>query len=415
MAQARQKFACPALGNHPGCAGKWYNLLIHILKFDILFMEMVMKKTLVCFLTIALFATFQSSARDTGVRDMEGRDTAAPKRPKIMLASVQFGRGATNLSQTKIEAAFSYATLLASRFDYATPGMRDSVAAAQKSSGTPPTGLTVGKALGVDRLYFVKISRLNNMLRADVVWRGPDERSEMHSGIGYCFLNYREAKTDAALYDPSLMTAIQRGMAVAERDSAMFRGLPGKCEVLPARTLVPGGIMFVDTLGIKPEWSLFSKKEINSYDAAGKIFEAASKSKDYVAYDIDTRDSIYAIFNLYAVENFNAPSAAEISALSKFGVESYVSGFIARSDSGATLSLTLYHFNNGDLVPVRTSRGFIASDDIISFRNEVSRLAHELFSLDFVPERNPLHEQAKKDIKKVNKKNARSPRTKKRK
>ncbi|WP_410969021.1 hypothetical protein, partial [Salmonella sp. SAL4444] len=79
-----------------------------------------------------------------------------------------------------------------------------------------------------------------------------------------------------------------------------------------------------------------------SYAVVLDIIRTVLDNPHYVVYDMDTRDSVYALNGLYLIENYSAPSTLELQILERFDVNNYITGaFYREVDGRATLSMSL--------------------------------------------------------------------------
>ncbi len=150
--------------------------------------------------------------------------------------------------------------------------------------------------------------------------------------------------------------------------------------VLAAPTLVVGGLYFINDEKLQ-QWELFKTKQITSFDAVETIFRQALNSKRYVAFDMATRDSIYAMFNMYAVENYHPASTHEIEALGRFDVKYYITGTFKRTKQGAEIELILSEIIGGKLKAIRTEKSVLAEDNLDEFRESLSNLTSRLLNI----------------------------------
>jgi hypothetical protein len=310
---------------------------------------------------------------------LTGQTDTVPFVPlKIMVANVEPGRGLSpDFTISKVYAALNFAAGLSSKYQVISPEEIDSTTILLSKSFTIPSVENVAINLGADRIFFITVNQIKNMLRVEIVGSKPGDTTFKGSGTGYSLLHYRNNKTYKPLYDPSLLEALQRAFAAEEDDSAMFANASGKFRVFPAKTLAIGGIAFVNDTTLPP-WSIFENKIIKSFTLAETIFEAAKDSPNYTVYDIDTRDSIYAIFNMYAVENCNPPTRQEIDALQKFQVERFLSGVMMRNNSGITVEIYLCDMNNGIFKIIDSDKQNIDTDSMEKLQKLIKQMTAKL-------------------------------------
>lgn len=122
----------------------------------------------------------------------------------------------------------------------------------------------------------------------------------------------------------------------------------------------------------QPSWELFKNHTVNGFDVVVNVFDAMKSAADYVCYDVDSRDSIFALFKLYLIENDNEPSRQELDALHKLEVQYYIRGTCHRTPGGADIELYFCSVNsNGTYSIVRTAQEFLDTDDLEAFRQKV--------------------------------------------
>lgn len=305
-------------------------------------------------------------------------DSLAPK--KIVLASVECGRKLV-FPTTKVEAGFALALQLSKQYSLVSAKEADSVEK-HLSASAPRTkeisSLELAKHLQAGAIAFVRIDRLENILRAEIqVVHAPDFERKT-KGVGYALIRYRKEKKDTPLLDPAVLTALQRAFAAAVGDSALYAGQPGVYDVQPAPTVVVGGMEFIAN-SLLPPWGLFEKTAIQGFDAVVTIFDAIKDSRRFVPYDVDSRDSIFALFHLYMIENDRPASRQELDALYKLDVSSYITGTCERTEKGAHVTLHLCDVNTNGTYSIRkTEEGDITKDNIFEFRKTLQTLALKL-------------------------------------
>ncbi|MBL8000192.1 MAG: hypothetical protein JNL32_16335, partial [Candidatus Kapabacteria bacterium] len=229
---------------------------------------------------------------------------------------------------------------------------------------------------------FVQLRRLENIIRVEMQIASAPAFNTVTKGTGYGFIRYRTTKRDEPLLDPAILSAMQRAFAAAKNDTMMYAKQQGVLNVQPAPVLAIGGLRFVNDPS-QPMWGLFANPTVKSYDAALILAEQAAAAKSAFCFDIDTRDSIFALFRLYGIENDGQPSANELDALYKFDVERYIAGEFTRTSGGAHLTLTLYALGgNAAISPIRTAEADIADDNVIAFRSALRKMTRTLLEIE---------------------------------
>ena len=298
----------------------------------------------------------------------------------FMIADVKFGKETNDLTLNKVEAAVALAGGITKRFHLVPFSVRDSVAQNLIDEQKAPTAAAIAEKLNVKKILFMNINRVENMLRVDISMVDAEDFDDKSDGSGYALIHFIKEKDEKVLYDPSLLAAVQRAVAVCLHDSLMYSGTEGKFNVIPAPTLVIGGVDFQDDQELYL-WDLYSRMAVASYDMLEAIFETAKDSRDFVIYDIPTRDTIYSMFKLYFVENYKSPSKYEMEILDKFQVDYYVTGTLKRIREGAELELGLYKIKDEKLYPVRSEKDILKDDDLFQLRELVQTLTKKLFRL----------------------------------
>lgn len=303
------------------------------------------------------------------------------ERTKITIGKSSIGRGfdSKELGDVKIDAAFNLAMTLSGRYSAIDIFTNDSIAKLLKSKGENPSVLNVAQVAGAQKVVFLHFDRFNSIIRADMQIVDLADTSRKSHGEGYAYINFRDT-ANAAVLDPSLLTAVQRAFSAAIGDTALFAEQVGKFNVRPAAPLVIAGIKFSEESQVP--WDLVEKKIVSSYSAVETIFEAGRSAPDFVFWDTETRDSVYTIFKLFSVENYNLPTMNEIDALRKFKVEYYIAGsFHARSEF-ADIELTLFHIEEYNIQKLRSVKGEIKEDKLAVLNEKVKELTKKLLKID---------------------------------
>ena len=267
---------------------------------------------------------------------------------RLMIAVVNQGPTIADTLEGRCDAALNLiASEVPQRFESVAFPQRNEAIRELEAAGTEPTAARIADKLDVDRLLFIRVMRLENMLRVAIKMTLAPDYLKSTEGVGYALIRYRNEKTGAPVYDTALLEAMQRALADAMEDSSLFAGVQTIAPVRPAPTLVVSGILF-DDRKMQPEWDMFEDRVVTSYEMVLKIFDAVKDSPNYVVYDIDSRDSMYAMRKLYMAENYQAPTPQELALLESFEVRHIISGsFIRTSPGEAELTLTLGTMNKG--------------------------------------------------------------------
>lgn len=291
---------------------------------------------------------------------------------RLMIAVVNQGSMFEDSLTGPCDAALNLIAQEHPQFELVTLRQRNDAIQELENKGGNPTAAAVATHLKVDRLLFINIMRLENMLRVALIMTKAPAYDQKQEGVGYALIRYRNERTGKRIYDTALLEALQRAIAQAVGNPSLFGS------VRPAPALVVGGIHFRD-MSMKPKWQLFENKIPVSYEAILSIFDAIKNAPNYVAYDIDSRDSMYAMRNLYMVENYQAPTPIEMSILEQFDVSYIISGsFTRNTKDNATLILQLGELKQGQYREVATEQTSVQADTKEALMTAVREVAVKL-------------------------------------
>ncbi|MFC2131127.1 hypothetical protein ACFLSQ_06805 [Bacteroidota bacterium] len=337
--------------------------------------KLLLFSVIISFFSITLLAELGKEIENT---QKEISDSTEIK--SLLIGNLTFGPQTEAISPLKIEAAINLAAMLSGKYYLIPFQIRDSVANYLSGQGVKPLLNVLADTLRADKILFLNLSRIHNMLRMEISsvdTRTPDNKT---TGEGYALIHYMEGE-NKPLFDPSLLEAAQRALAVAVNDSNLYADTESDFRIYPVETMVVGGIEYIDNPNYLPKWEIFDNQVISSYDAVESIFKEAKDSPRFVVYDIPTRDTIFALFNMYIVENYRPPSVHEIEALDKFLIKNYISGKITKFKQDAEIELTLHKIINGRLKFVRSEKGILDKDDIDGFRLLIKQLTRKLLKM----------------------------------
>ncbi|MER3328406.1 MAG: hypothetical protein RIF34_02420, partial [Candidatus Kapaibacterium sp.] len=105
-------------------------------------------------------------------------------------------------------------------------------------------------------------------------------------------------------------------------------------------------------------------------------------SDDYAVYDLNTRDSMYAAFNLYLMENFTPPSNTELKILNAFAVENFIFGSIKRVKSHAQVKIVLTELKDGNLSIIRSEEARLEDDYKDDFEKLIKTMTKKVLLID---------------------------------
>ncbi len=317
--------------------------------------------------------TLREGAQGSGADITSANGTSVAKTP-FMIGQLVCGR-AINFKESKLEAGLALALDLTSRYSLINARVVDSVAKLQHlrtgDSIHTTTALKLAPLVGAKGSVFLRVDRLENILRAEVQIAQGDSFKTIARGQGYALIRFRTEKKNRLVSDPAVLTAIQRALCVALGDTTLYEKAPAAFKVKPAETVVPGGLVFSDDASLDA-WDMFKNHTVNAYDAVVNIFDALKDSPNYVCYDVDTRDSIYALYKMYVIENDNEPSRQELDALYRLEVKYYITGTLRRVEAGAELKLYFCEItNNASYRILRTAQELIKEDKMEEFREKL--------------------------------------------
>ncbi|MFM8472701.1 MAG: hypothetical protein ACKOBV_04145 [Candidatus Kapaibacterium sp.] len=334
----------------------------------------------------SLFRLVLSALLCASFIDISAQDSLS--RPVFLLGGVKSGRS-LSLSPGKMEAGCALALHLTGRYALLPASQADSVVRYLTAlyGGTDTLGAVtnqrVAAAIGARGILFVRFDRLQNIIRAEVRIATDSGYARVSTGRGFALVRYRSEKLNDVVSDPAMLTALQRALCVALGDSSLYDACEGVYRVKPAPTLVPGGMVFSSD-GSHAPWIVFDKHTVAAYDAVVNVFDTLKNSSEVVCYDIDSRDSVFALFRLHLIENDQAPNATELDALHRLEVEYYVTGTCTRTAEGAEMSLSLARIRpGGSYAVLRTVKTVLREDTIVSFRAAVRSLATRLVREQF--------------------------------
>ncbi|MCL2040167.1 MAG: hypothetical protein FWG85_07035 [Bacteroidetes bacterium] len=293
---------------------------------------------------------------------------------RIYLANTVTGQGidTTILNASKIRPALHLITLLNDKYELVS----DSLISAAISKLDMPNAFEIADEVLADRIFVVKLEQLVNAIRVEIISANPDKQ-DVKSAEGISVLHLFKKSDGFPYFDPTIMTALQRAFASIEGDSLMFMSNEEPYNVKPAPSIVIAGIEFVNNDNFI-SWEIFNNPLINSFEYSNIIYETAYKCPNYVLFDIDSRDGIYALFNLFLIENHIPPSYNELSALQRFNVNYYVTGKVERNVNGATITLMIKENTANSNKIIKSVSDNIYENNINYVKDIIEKLAKKL-------------------------------------
>jgi hypothetical protein len=143
----------------------------------------------------------------------------------------------TFCSEYKISAALNLAMLVTEKYELIS---NEEISEVIQELPEKYTAFDIAKNLEADGILVVKVEQLRNLLRAEISRINPESPENVITGEGYAMLHYFTDDEHRAIYDPSLLLALQRAFAVVESDSVLFE----KQNAKPAPLLAICGIEF---------------------------------------------------------------------------------------------------------------------------------------------------------------------------
>lgn len=294
------------------------------------------------------------------------------KLHKLLIARIQVGDNIPQEIAAKVPPALALAAFASGKYEVIRMTMNDSASKFLKAQGISPTISKVMEFLNAQKSVYINIQRLNNLLRVEILEDAFPDYNESRPGVGFALLRYR--KGDTILYDIPLLHALQRAFAVAERDSLMFDKADEDMRRYPAPTVVPTGIVFKDNYKNLNKIYDLKMQVINAYDAVQIMVNAGKDHPKFTLVDIDTRDSVYAMLNLYGVENNREPVGQELAMLGRIGIEYIITGTAENKKDFSEITLELKKLQkDGSTTFVRGVKEIITTDKIEDFRKAIDR------------------------------------------
>lgn len=297
---------------------------------------------------------------------------------RVMIISNNIDPRLSNeISSNKVEAAINLALAMTDNYELMPTRIRDSVAFEFQKQKINKNLKDLAEYFNVDYFLITQVNSIENILRTDIKLVDTKDSTKKSIGFGYSQLQYRSKSEFKKVYDPALLAGLQRAFCVALNDTNLYMNAKEGFKLKPLTPLVIGSIFYIDNPKLS-EWTIFKDKVLSSYDAILNIFEAAKLCSEHVIFDVDTRDAIYNLDNLYMAENYTAPSENELLALNKIGVDYFITGSLKRVDEGAELNLIMYQLISNQMVPMRFSFGLLTNDSITEYRQLLQKLTKEL-------------------------------------
>jgi hypothetical protein len=296
---------------------------------------------------------------------------------KLYIAHTIIGRGidTTHFDESKIFAAINLIAMFSEKYQLIPQQL---IQEKIETLIQPINAFDVANAVEADKILVIKIEQLKNIIRAEISSLNTKQPEQITTTEGFAVINYFENQTNIPVYDPTILKALQRSFALNDNDSLMFAKLSAPFFAKPVPNLVITGMEFKNNLNYK-KWEVFAEQVVRSYEFAETIYDEIKNIDDWVVFDIDSRDAIYEMFNLFLVENNIAPSKNETAALVKFDVNHFISGKIERNKNGITISLTLNSINQqNEIIPLKSVSENIYVNDVKKTKETIQALARKI-------------------------------------
>lgn len=339
-------------------------------------------RTVITCCCIAILAAGAPHPMSAQKRKSAGQAQSAQSRPlpAVVVVSVKNSETVPATISGKVDAAFALAMFASEKFRSIPFAVRDSVLGVMRQETSDVTAGALAQRLGAEQVAFVTVNRLQNILRVAVSCRYGKDFEQLREGIGYAVLKYRKGSEDSILYDPSLLLAIQRAFALSQADTLMYAKVERDMRAIPAKLLAPTHLEFVEKVGTTSTLFEPKQKPIVAYDAMQTMFIAAKDHPLYVPLDVDTRDSIYALANLYEVENENPPNVLELRVLFQVEIRTCLMAKLTQeNETDLSLEMKLCEIlSDGNLRLLRQEKSMLSGDKLADLRKGIQRLTKKI-------------------------------------
>ncbi len=297
---------------------------------------------------------------------------------RILISNINVGKNFSETNQQKVLAAINLAASLTGNHRILSTTVVDSIIKLRTDAKLSVDADTIAKLLDADYILYAVANKFVNIVRVDLVLKSKKANDTLLNGSGYDNISHKFEKTDSKIYDPALLSATQRAFCKVLRNNSLYDEVNDvELQKKPVPTISAGGLEYIDNSNLL-KWDIFYNKVESSYDACEVIVETLNKSKKYAVFDIETRDSIFSLFRLYVLENYNAVTDNELDAIQKFDVQYYVTGKLIRNQNGALLQLYMMRLKDGKYYFISDVEETITEDKTENYRNVLRALVNEL-------------------------------------
>lgn len=303
--------------------------------------------------------------------------TASAQVQRVMVASFNYDTTDSALKPPMLVAGLSLAFEITKQYAVVPMGVRDSIAA---RIGDSATYQRVADSLKAEIIVFCSVARIANLVRSEIVIAGGDGFTFTTSGVGYGVTFLKSDSAGGMIYDPAILSSMQRALCAALRDSNLYSKADEGLRTRPTSLLSVGGIFFATPPEDYVTWSTFKEKVAASYDIMQTCVAALRYRNDYTIIDDVSRDSMYVKDGLYFVENYNTVTQQELKILKAFDVSHILTGRYERIADGARLTLYLQSIEaNGSLKTITSGSEVVPVDSKLALQDGVRACLRKIF------------------------------------
>lgn len=303
--------------------------------------------------------------------------TTSAQVQRVMVANVNYDSTDSALHPPMLFAGLSLAFELSKHYAVIPMDLRDAMAA---RIGDSATYQRVADSLKAELIAFCSVARVGNLVRSEIVIAGGEGFTFTTSGVGYGVTYLKSDSTGGMLYDPAILSSMQRALCSALRDSNLYAAADEGVSTRPTALLSVGGINFAPPPDNYVTWSTFKEKIAASYDIMQTCIAALRYRDDYTIIDDVSRDSMYVKDGLYFVENYNSVTQQELKILRAFDVSHILTGRYERIVDGARLTLYLQSIEaNGSLKTMKSGSAVVPVDSKLALQDGVRACLREIF------------------------------------
>lgn len=287
----------------------------------------------------------------------------------VTIGSVEFGSKIDSIPVWKVDAAMNLIANMSDKFAYYPMEEKLNLIDSLRKKNIANPSKVIVDSLKINWIFNFKINKLQNILGVNLTAISLADSSKSYTENGFAYLNLRDS-TKKSVYDISLTNAMQRAISKTLNDSILYKKALDEYKVYPFPTVVIGGLEFKENPNMA-KWSLFTDKQVTSYDVAESIWEETYNQNRFVAFDIESRDSLYTLFNMYGVENYDQPTPFEIKALNVFEVKYFITGTFERASPGGLIKVHICKVEKNSLKIICTGKAEVSEDAIVELRKQV--------------------------------------------